>query len=321
MKKSILLAATLLAACSQQNSPRRAEQPPANVRYEPDTGMAEDNAAAPGVDVTAAPGVAFDYRYAFRLPANKISAVQEAHAQACEKLGIDKCRITGMRYRLVDQKDIEAMLALRLDPRLARQFGKDATGVVQKSDGMLVDQEITGEDVGSRIAAAGKSEAELRDELARIEAELARPVPMVRGNVAPQAAVDRQSLLDRAEEIRRQLRDLSERKDSDKEALAGTPMVFNYGSGSVVPGFDVRSPLRDALQTSGDNLIGGFAAILVIVLTLLPWLLVATLAVWLFRRARRRWNWFPSGYRADDLPAEPPPPRARRRKAAATDEP
>jgi len=321
MKKSILLAATLLAACSQQNSPRRAEQPPANVRYEPDTGMAEDNAAAPGVDVTAAPGVAFDYRYAFRLPANKISAVQEAHAQACEKLGIDKCRITGMRYRLVDQKDIEAMLALRLDPRLARQFGKDATGVVQKSDGMLVDQEITGEDVGSRIAAAGKSEAELRDELARIEAELSRKVPMIRGNVAPQAAVDRQSLLDRAEEIRRQLRDLGERKDSDKEALAGTPMVFNYGSGSVVPGFDVRSPLRDALQTSGDNLIGGFAAILVIVLTLLPWLLVATLAVWLFRRARRRWNWFPSGYRADDLPAEPPPPRARRRKAAATDEP
>jgi len=321
MKKSILLAATLLAACSQQNSPRRAEQPPANVRYEPDTGMAEDNAAAPGVDVTAAPGVAFDYRYAFRLPANKISAVQEAHAQACEKLGIDKCRITGMRYRLVDQKDIEAMLALRLDPRLARQFGKDATGVVQKSDGMLVDQEITGEDVGSRIAAAGKSEAELRDELARIEAELSRKVPMIRGNVAPQAAVDRQSLLDRAEEIRRQLRDLSEREDSDKEALAGTPMVFNYGSGSVVPGFDVRSPLRDALQTSGENLIGGFAAILVIVLTLLPWLLVATLAIWLFRRARRRWNWFPSGYRADDLPAEPPPPRARRRKAAATDEP
>jgi len=321
MKKSILLAATLLAACSQQNSPRRAEQPPANVRYEPDTGMAEDNAAAPGVDVTAAPGVAFDYRYAFRLPANKISAVQEAHAQACEKLGIDKCRITGMRYRLVDQKDIEAMLALRLDPRLARQFGKDATGVVQKSDGMLVDQEITGEDVGSRIAAAGKSEAELRDELARIEAELSRKVPMIRGNVAPQAAVDRQSLLDRAEEIRRQLRDLSERKDSDKEALAGTPMVFNYGSGSVVPGFDVRSPLRDALQTSGENLIGGFAAILVIVLTLLPWLLVATLAIWLFRRARRRWNWFPSGYRVEDLPAEPPPPRARRRKAAATDEP
>jgi hypothetical protein len=323
MKKSILLAATLLAACSD-NSDRALRRPADSksfdVQQEPASDMAE-NAAAPGVDVTAAPGVAFDYRYAFRLPANKISEVQEAHAQACEKLGIDKCRITGMRYRLVDQKDVEAMLALRLDPKLARQFGKDATGVVQKSDGMLVDQEITGEDVGSRIAAAGKSEAELREELARIEAELSRKVPMIRGNVAPQAAVDRQSLLDRAEEIRRQLRELGERKDSDKQALAGTPMVFNYGSGSVVPGFDVRSPLRDALQTSGYNLIGGFAAILVIVLTLLPWLLVAGLGVWLFRRARRRWNWFPSGYRADDRLAEEPPPRPRRRKAASSDAP
>ena len=321
MKKSVLLAATLLAACSQRESqPRRAELAPAapNVRYEPSTDAADD-AAAPGVDVTSAPGVAFDYRYAFRLPANRISEVQEAHAQACEKLGVDKCRITGMRYRLVDQKDVEAMLALRLDPKLARQFGKDATGVVQKADGMLVDQEITGEDVGTRIAGATRSETELRSELARIEAELSRKVPMIRGNVAPQAAVDRQSLLDRAEEIRRQLRNLGERKDADKEALAGTPMVFNYGSGSVVPGFDVRSPMRDALQTSGDNFISGFAAILVILLTLLPWLLVLALGVWLFRRGRRRWGWFPSGYRPHDLPLESPPP-GRRRKAAAADE-
>jgi len=320
MKKSILLAATLLAACSQQNSPRRAEQPPANVRYEPDTGMAEDNAAAPGVDVTAAPGVAFDYRYAFRLPANKISAVQEAHAQACEKLGIDKCRITGMRYRLVDSKDVEAMLALRLDPKLARQFGKDATAIVDKSDGMLVDQEIIGEDVGTRIAGASKSQAELREELARIEAELARKVPMVRGNVAPQAAVDRQSLLDRAAEIRGQLRDLGDRKEADEKALSGTPMVFNYGSGNVVPGFDVRSPVRDALQQSWDNLIGGFAVILVIVVSLVPWLLVLLGAVWAFRYARRRWGWFPSGagYRADSTVEPAPPPPARRKPATTT---
>ncbi len=140
---------------------------------------------APGVDVTAAPGVAFNYRYAFRLPGNRVSAVQEAHAQACEKLGITKCRITGMRYRLVNQKDIEGMLALRLDPTLARNFGKEATAVVTKADGMLVDQEITGEDVGTRIAGTNRSQADLREELSKIEAELARPVPMIRGNVAP----------------------------------------------------------------------------------------------------------------------------------------
>jgi hypothetical protein len=278
-----------------------------------------ENATAPGVDVTAAPGVAFDYRYAFRLPGNRIAQVQEAHAQACEKLGIDRCRITGMRYRLVNQKDVEAMLALRLDPKLARQFGKDATGTVEKSDGMLVDQEITGEDVGRRLAGASKSEAALRDELRRVEAELARPVPMIRGNVAPQAAVDRQRLLDRAEEIRAQLRALGERKDADNEALAGTPMVFNYGSGSVVPGFDVRSPMRDALRQSADNFVGGFAVILVLIITVIPWLLLFLAGLWAYRFARRRWGWFASATSYRREAAEARRPTARRRRSAATD--
>ena len=306
MKRTFLLTAALLAACSQRDN-QQAEKPVVremslpSTRYEP----AADEAAAPGVDVTAAPGVAFDYRYAFRLPGNTISAVQEAHAQACEKLGIDKCRITGMRYRLVNQKDVEAMLALRLDPKLARQFGKDATETVKKAEGMLVDQEITGEDVGSRITGTSRSEAELREELRRVEAELARPVPM-KGNVPSQAAVDRQSLLDRAEEIRGQLRALGESKETDKQALAGTPMVFNYGSGSVVPGFDVRSPLRDALQQAWDNLVGGFAAILVILITLVPWLLVAAVAFWAVRGARKRFGWTSAsaGYSKPEEPNE-----------------
>jgi hypothetical protein len=319
MKRSVLLTAALLAACSKQDNDQDLRRPAAMKPAAMDVSAASED-AAPGVDVTAAPGVAFDYRYAFRLPGNKISQVQEAHAQACEKLSIERCRITGMRYRLVNQKDVEAMLALRLDPKLARQFGKDATETVKKSEGMLVDQEITGEDAGTRIAGATKSEAELRDELRRVEAELARPVPMIRGNVAPQAAVDRQSLLDRAKEIRQQLRELGTRKDEDKEALAGTPMVFNYGSGSVVPGFDVRSPLRDALQQSWDNLVAGFAAILVILISLIPWLLAGAAAVWLFRSARRRWGWFQStaGYRSEGDAPSPPP--SRKRKAAAPDE-
>ena len=280
MRKSfVLLTAALLEACSQ-NSPRSDR--------DLKTFDAEE-ATAPGVNVTAAPGVAFNYRYAFRLPGNRIAQVQESHAQACEKLGLPKCRITGMRYRLVNQKDVQAMLALRLDPAIAREFGKQATETVSKSDGMLVDQEITGEDVGSRISGATRSAAQLRDELARVEAELARPIPTVRGGIQ-QVPPDRQSLLDRAAELRRQIRALGESSNADREALAGTPMVFNYGSGSVVPGFDVRSPIRDALQQSADNFVGGFAAILVLVITLVPWLLLIALGFVVYRSLRGRWK-------------------------------
>jgi hypothetical protein len=316
MRKFILLSTiTLLAACSQRDASRSDESLK--------TFDVEDRAEAPpGVGVTAAPGVAFNYRYAFRLPNNRIAQVQEAHATACEKLGLDRCRITGMRYRLVDQKDIQAMLSLRLDPALARDFGKQATDAVAKSDGMLVDQEITGEDVGTRIAATNKSESELRAELAKVEAELARPVPMIRGNVAPQAAVDRQSLLNRAEELRGQIRSLQGSRDADEKALAGTPMVFTYGSGSVVPGFDVRSPIKDALQRAADNFMGGLLAILVIVITLLPWIVLAGLVFWLYRSARRRWNWMSGGYRREDGSDDETAPRtepagARRRTPEA----
>ena len=310
MKKAFLLTAALLAACSQQREPQSQPQ-----MKQFDVG---EDAAAPGVDVTSAPGVAFDYRYAFRLPGNRISAVQEAHAQACEKLGLDRCRITGMRYRLVNQKDVQAMLALRLDPKLARQFGKDATVAVEKADGMLVDQEITGEDAGSRIAGASRSQAELREELARLEAELARPVAIVRNGTPP--PTDRQALIERISEIRGRLRVLAEGQQVDREALAGTPMVFNYGSGSVVPGFDVRSPMRDALQQSADNLVGGFAAILVILITLIPWLLIGALAIWAVRAIRRRYGWYGPDYSArageDSSPAARPQ-RRRKRKADA----
>ena len=66
-------------------------------------------------------------------------------------------------------------------------------------------------------------------------------------------------------------------------------MVFQYGSGELVPGFDARSPMRNAFQQAGDNFIGSFAALFVILITLLTWALVALLVVWLLSKVRRRY--------------------------------
>lgn len=303
-----------VAGCSQREAsdysgPVSEEMSRPKAQYEPGA----DRAAAPGVDVTAAPGVAFNYRYAFRLPSTQISAVQEAHAQACERLGLDRCRITGMRYRLVNQEDIEAMLALRLEPAVARNFGKQATEVVAKSDGMLVDLEISGEDVGSQIKAATRSETQVRADLAEVERQLAA----MRVN-DPR----RGELVARAEELRRDLRALTESKVQGEERLEGTPMVFHYGSGRVVPGFDVRSPIRDAIGRAGDNVIGGFATILLIFITLLPWLLLGAGVYYLWRLAKRRFGLGEGGYGIDPAPAlasEAPsaarPPARRNRKS------
>jgi hypothetical protein len=234
--------------------------------------------AGPGISPTAAPGVAFNYRYGFRLPAQRIGPVQEQHAQACEKLGPDRCRITGMLYRLVNESDIEAMLAFKLDPAIARTFGKQGVDAVVQAEGMLVESQITGEDAGADIAAANRSTTNLEEELAEVEKQLARP------NLR---SGERAELQAQAAQLRESIRAQRARVTERRESLAKTPVVFNYGSGELVPGFDEERPFAEALDKATDNIIHGFSAIMLIALSLLPWLLVALLGFLIWRAAHR----------------------------------
>jgi hypothetical protein len=152
---------------------------------------------------------------------------------------------------------------------------------------MLVDAEISGEDVGSKITAARRTEAELQEELERVEAELARPG--LRG-------AERAELQIRVQQLRDQIRATRTTRGEQQETLATTPMVFNYGSGELVPGFDGRPRLRQALDDALDNFVAGLAWIFVALITLLPWALVVGLLAWGGRKAARRF-----------IPAAPPP--------------
>ncbi|HYI64890.1 MAG TPA: cell division protein ZapB [Allosphingosinicella sp.] len=251
---------------------------------------AQSRAAGPNVAPTAAPGVAFNYRYAFQLQPQHISAVQERHAQMCEQLTIARCRITGMLYRVVNNgRDIEAMLALKVHPAAARHFGRDAVGVVVGAEGMLTESEITGVDIGTSIQAAGRSLAELQAELERIEARLR----------AMGAGAQKSQLEYEAGQLRQQIRDLRESRTQQQETLATTPMVFHYGSGAYAPGFGQGPSLKQALQRAGDDLLYSLNILLVVLVRLLPWAL-AILLGWLgFRFVRRRWVRSP----ADTTPA------------------
>jgi hypothetical protein len=242
-------------------------------------GGSRANFSPPGIAPTAAPGVAFNYRYAFRLPANRIGQVQEEHAAACEKLGVERCRITGMLYRLVNDRDIEGRLAFKLDPALARAFGTEGIAAVTRAAGMLVESEITGEDVGTQIAAATRSEAQLGEDLAKVEQQLART-----GLRAPERA----ELQIQAEQLRASIRSLKAGKDEHREMLARTPVIFAYGSGDLAPGFDNASPVSQALENSWDNVVRGFAVMLMIVISLLPWAALALLVWFAGRLVGRR---------------------------------
>lgn len=265
---------------------------------------ASDQAGGPNISVTAAPGVAFNYRYAYRLPNARIQTAQEAHAAMCEKLGVTRCRITGMRYSLVNERDVSASLELKLDPAIARQFGKDATKVVTDSEGMLVDQQIAGVDAGSSIDRANRGRAQLQDELDRVNRELSR---------SGLSSVVRDRLLSEAASLRAQIRALGEQKAADEESLANTPMAFYYGSGKAIPGFDDPRPLENAFERAGHNFLSAVGFLIIAVATLLPWMVLILLLAWVYRRLPQRWR-LGGGYRdPTEEPVAERPQRARRR--------
>lgn len=256
------------------------EEAPAPADIAP--GSQSSTAGGPDIAPTAAPGVAFRYGYAFRLPAERIAEVQEQHARACEELGLARCRITGMLYRVVNEQDIEAMLAFRLEPTIARRFGRVGVEVVTGADGMLVESEITGTDVGTGIRTAGRNIAEMEDELARIEAELAR---------GGKSTAERQQLEYQAQQLRQSIRAQRATHEEQQESLANTPMVFNYGSGDLVPGPTRDPTLAEAARQAWENFVKGLLILFVILVTLLPWAALAGLVILAIRIVRRRLEW------------------------------
>jgi hypothetical protein len=250
-------------------SPSRMSLP--GLQYEP---------AGPDVSPTAAPGVAFNYRYAYRLPAERIAEVQERHARACEQLGVGRCRITGMRYRVVDDRNIEAMLAVKLEPGIARGFGRSGTEAVVRADGKLIESDIAGTDAAAAIGSASRSLVQLRADLQRIEQRLAG-----RG-LSPE---ERTSLDYQGQQLRQSIRGAEADRDEQQESLASTPMVFQYVAGEMIAAEGPMS-LGMATERAFGNFASGMTLLMIILVTILPWALLAFVAWLIARQIARRLN-------------------------------
>ncbi len=230
---------------------------------------------APGVEGTAAPGVAFNYHYGFRLPAARIAAVQEAHAAGCERLSVARCRITAMRYTRGEDNDISAMLGFSLAPELARSFGRDAIRGVEAADGMLLQSEITGEDAGAKIDQLVRARDAAVADRAAIDARSGAATREARAELERQRGAATGSERDAAAAIVEQ-----------RAALATTPVVFNYRSGRAIRGFDAASPFTRAADLSVASARWTIGTALALIGVALPPLLLALLALLVWRRVR-----------------------------------
>ncbi|MBJ7499462.1 MAG: DUF4349 domain-containing protein [Sphingopyxis sp.] len=282
MKNRLLAGAMALAliGCSEKNSePLNApayDMAPAEVTESAATQSipAPSAARSPDINVTAAPGVAFNYAYAFRLDDNRIAKVQEEHAAACEALGTTRCRITGMTYRLVRENEVEAQLLFKLDPAIARKFGRDALGSVEKAEGVLAEARISGEDVGTQISDSQRRSADINAEIARIETRLRQ------GGIGDR---ERAELQQQVAGLRSQLDGERDTRRTGEAMLATTPMQFDYVGTGGLPGIGYGNPFSDALNMlvrSGSVML---SFILVVGAAIVPWALLFALLLMIWR--------------------------------------
>jgi hypothetical protein len=249
---------------------------------------AASDAGAPDVALNAAPGVAFDYSYTFRLADDRISKVQEEHSAACETLGVQRCRIIDVHYQLNDEKLVEAQTQFKLDPGIARKFGAGAIASVEKAEGVLADASVNGEDVGTEILASQQRSAGSEAEIARLEQRLKQ------GGLDKRERAELQSQIGA---LRGQLGDERQSRRVGEARIAWTSVAFNYASDGGLPGIGNENPFSNAWTTllgSGGTLL---SVLLVAGAAILPWALLAGLIIFLWRRFRAR-------------PTEPPAPAA-----------
>jgi hypothetical protein len=255
-------------------------------RQEPGNGdrsSTRDAGSSPDIAPSAAPGVAFNYAYEFSLPDSRIAATQEAHAADCEKLGLDRCRITGMSYTVDQNEQVTAELELKLDAGLARQFGKAAQQSVEGSGGKLIRLAIGSSDEGQAIAQATKERSNAATQIAQLQQELAKAKP---------GSADHANLLNRIQQLQGLTTGQSSAIEASQAALASTPMAFHYYGRGGVPGFR-GNPAREAWQTFITTVVWLVGMLLQALAVMIPLFVLLTLLLLLWRtrpmRAIRVW--------------------------------
>lgn len=227
-----------------------------------------------GEAASSADRLAFQYDYSFRLPSDRIAAAQERHAQACERLGPARCRITGMHFTVDGSGTVGATLAVRLAASTARAFGRERVADIEAAGGALAGAEIAGTE-SPETTEPVQSAAEV----ARLDAQLAR---------SGLSGAERAELTRQREAAGAQARSAEAAGAAAREALLTTPVSFSYQAGR---GVGAAAMLTDAGRTAWASLLTSVSALLTVLATLGPPALVLLALFLLWRRwGRAAWS-------------------------------
>lgn len=203
-------------------------------------------------------GLAFSYAYSLMLPARAIDELQEAHAAACEALGPQRCRITGITYEVDRAGDVSASLSATVAAPLARRFGRDAVTAAERAGATLTGAHIGGTEAALGESAAVGQSADAQTDLARIDRELAR---------SDLPAAERTELQAQRAGRLADRRTAAAAQTGARDRIVTAPVSFRYATGR---GSGFANQLRDSGDTALNSAATTFGAAIWLVAALGP---------------------------------------------------
>ena len=223
------------------------------------------------------PMLAYQYAVSFLLPQSKVEVQMKAHQRACEAAGFAKCQVINASANN-DEANISASLSLRGEPVWLASFRGNLQKDAQNAGGRIVNSNVSSQDLTREIT---DTEARLRALNAlrtRLEAIIAnRP-----GKLS--------DLLEAERELARVQGEIDSFNSNLAVARARVDMStleLNYASRPAAVNNSALEPLKQSFLNFFRNVVSGFAAVVDLISTALPFALVFAPFVWI---ALKYWN-------------------------------
>lgn len=230
---------------------------------------------APPQAVTG-PRIAYAYSFGFSVPAKNMSELQRKHAQLCEKMGPQTCRVMQMSNSGDEGNYAYGELELEVAAPQAKAFGGELAKAADELDGKRTSNAVSGEDLSKQIIdteARLQARLLLRNRLmgllARHDGSVAELIEAERGVADVNQEID---------EAQRMLKEMNGR-------IEYSTVKINYQSQSR-SGAGFLEPIFALLGSLGSILGWLIAILIVITISLVPITLFVMAWRWAWRRGK-----------------------------------
>lgn len=241
--------------------------------------------------------LAYTYAMQLEIPSQRLGSVMDAHIQACNAAGPRLCQLVGSNKSGDPESYMEGYVSIRGEPQWLRTFMGGMAAQVDAAGGRVQGQTTNTEDLTRQIVdteARLRAQTALRDRLQ----DLLRSRP---GRLSDLLEVERELA-----RVQGEIDSVQSNLAVMRTRVAMSELTVNYRSAPRSVGSDTFEPLRNAFANFLGIVVGGLAAIVVIIAGLIPIAIVVVPIVWLaLRWRRRRGGRF---FKRESAPQTPDPP-------------